>query len=507
MKKALLYSIACVALLTSCDMEQAPYGTLSDENAIVGVNDAYRYRNGFYTSFGSLTSGNYIVKPEIQADMFNAITIYGNRNGVFADGSITSANSDITSFWAGRYTSIASINYFIPKAEALLGSLTDEDDIDEVERYIGEAHFFRAFHYLALFDRFCQVYSSDKGDTPALGLPITVTYNPTGDRSSYPGRSTMNETIAFIKDELKTAYDAMVKYEKNQDVAIVPMASYLNSLSVKAVQARFALMIGDYADAATLSRDVIESNYYTLATIDNYDKMWVNDESDELILRPIATSTEQGWLNSTGSAWLSIYADRADYIPASDALYMYDATDIRFDSFFTVRMLNVNGTTYGSYVFNKYPGNPALKTSTAVNLMNMPKPLRLSEQYLILAEASYYNNSDVTTANWALNELRKNRHEDYENENFSGAALLDEIRYERNLELIGEGFRLSDLRRWKLGFERSYDYPAQWGLDEILVKSTLSVKYSATDYRYTWPIPADEFNVNPQIKGQQNPGY
>ena len=31
--------------------------------------------------------------------------------------------------------------------------------------------------------------------------------------------------------------------------------------------------------------------------------------------------------------------------------------------------------------------------------------------------------------------------------------------------------------------------------------------FSADDYRFTWPIPQAEMDVNPQLRGQQNPGY
>ena len=110
-------------------------------------------------------------------------------------------------------------------------------------------------------------------------------------------------------------------------------------------------------------------------------------------------------------------------------------------------------------------------------------------------------------ANAALNTLRTNRIIDWEDANYSGQALIQQVRDERTKELIGEGFRITDLRRWKQGFKRSYDYPAAWGLDPILVTAGLSVQYSADDHRYTWPIPSDEIQVNPQLKGQQNPGY
>ncbi len=66
---------------------------------------------------------------------------------------------------------------------------------------------------------------------------------------------------------------------------------------------------------------------------------------------------------------------------------------------------------------------------------------------------------------------------------------------------------MSDLRRWGLGFERNSTYTNIPGIDDILVQAGLNVTYQPNDYRYTWPIPASEMQVNPQLTGQQNPGY
>lgn len=136
----------------------------------------------------------------------------------------------------------------------------------------------------------------------------------------------------------------------------------------------------------------------------------------------------------------------------------------------------------------------------------MGKPFRLSEMYLILAEASY-ENGDEPTANSALNTLRSNRINRYAETTYTGLDLRDQIRTERAKELIGEGFRLSDLRRWKLGFTRDGSYPLNPVVTAIFNVVDMQVTYTSDDYRYVWPIPSTEIENNPQLKGQQNPGY
>ena len=506
MKKYLLYALFAVGLLSSCNMDEAPYGALDDDNAIQSANDAQRYRNGFYSGFRSMTSGSYITKPELQADMFNGITINGNRNGTIANGNLLAGDGDVLSLWSTCYGRIASVNYFLSKAEPLLENTEDADDRLDIERYIGEAHFTRAFYYIALFDRFCQVYSSDKGETPALGVPITLEYNPTADRSKYPGRSTMNESVKLINDELKLALTAMQTYEASDKKHVAPMSPYICSYTVMALQARFALMIGDYPTAISKAESVINSQVYTLANVDNYIDMWTNDESTELIFVPFVDSSESGGIDNTSYGYISYQDEKsADYIPTIDVLASYEDGDVRLGSFFTVWDLNFDGDSQPAYVFFKYPGNSALINGVDYR-KNKPKPFRLSEQYLILAEAAAATGA-TDKANSALNTLRRNRIEGWEDVSYTGSALTQQIRNERAKELIGEGFRLNDLRRWGVAFQRNGEYPANTDIEQFIVSSSLSCKYTADDTRYTWPIPTDEMEINPQLAGQQNPGY
>jgi hypothetical protein len=62
---------------------------------------------------------------------------------------------------------------------------------------------------------------------------------------------------------------------------------------------------------------------------------------------------------------------------------------------------------------------------------------------------------------------------------------LNDILYERRLELAFEGFRIHDQRRLK---ENVASYPYN-------------------DPRLLFPIPSRELDANPNLKGQQNPGY
>ena len=141
-------------------------------------------------------------------------------------------------------------------------------------------------------------------------------------------------------------------------------------------------------------------------------------------------------------------------------------------------------------------------------MRNKPKPFRLSELYLIAAEAAAATNA-TAKANDYLNALCSKRIQGYQDVNLSGSNLVDAIREERALELIGEGFRMSDLRRWNESFVRTCDFSliGAPGINDIVDPAYVGVRYNQGANMFIWPIPYDEMAVNPQLEGQQNPGY
>ena len=89
-------------------------------------------------------------------------------------------------------------------------------------------------------------------------------------------------------------------------------------------------------------------------------------------------------------------------------------------------------------------------------------------------------------------------------ENISGDALMNAVKEERTREMLAEGNRLDDLKRWHLGFTRSEPQ----NMDLILGGSnTFEKTVSADDNKFVWGIPTNDITTNPNIKDQQNPGW
>lgn len=81
---------------------------------------------------------------------------------------------------------------------------------------------------------------------------------------------------------------------------------------------------------------------------------------------------------------------------------------------------------------------------------------------------------------------------------------MNEIRNERTRELLCEGFRLDDLRRWNLGFTRKT--PQNLNLINVTPSADYHQKtVQAGDLKFTWGLPANDLTTNPNLV--QNQGW
>jgi hypothetical protein len=120
--------------------------------------------------------------------------------------------------------------------------------------------------------------------------------------------------------------------------------------------------------------------------------------------------------------------------------------------------------------------------------------MRAAEMYLIEAEALARLGTQDAAARTALNTLRQNRETvaaNYVASVNSGAALIDEIMLNRRLELWGEGFRFTDLKRLNEPVNRT-------GTNHS-VSLCIETTIPAGDVRWQWLIPKSEVDANKQM--------
>jgi hypothetical protein len=451
----------------------------------------------------SVTTGGFIILSDIQMDDFHAVRGNGNRLMDFYNGNILPTTSEISSIYGGYYSVISGANFLIGEIESgISNSIYPADSRNELNRYLGEAYFVRAFCYSNLADKFCASYKNSADlDKEGLGLSLQTAYLPTGDNTKYPGRSSMRSTYNLILKDIHKADSLLSISEKNYSDEPASMSKYVTSDVAKALKARVCLNMGNDSEAAKIAEDIIATERYPLAKYQEYPNIWTNDNGTEVMWIVEMDINHQG--SATGSNFIS-HTQNPDYIPTDATAYLYDEKDVRFNSCLSDATLEESGKKVYISGFTKYPGNPELYANGGnSNFSNMSKPFRSSELYLIAAEANA-NIGEEDKANFYLSTIQSQIIRNYKNKVYTGLDLVSEIRDERHREFLGEGHRMTDLKRWNIGFERG---DVQYGADSFVYTLNNDLAYDSDDYRFIWPIPKSELDANPQIKNQQNPGY
>lgn len=511
MKKLNIIATSLIALgLFSCDMDKFPHDAIEESAYMQTIDDFANARVSLYSYYRSLTTGGYILTSEIQGDDFNAVSGFSNSYGNSYRWDFQSTDGNIEGVWSAYYAHIARANYYIDSYNKMDKSKLTAGEVETLGAYVAEAYFTRAYDYLTLAGYFCKGYNEATAETD-LGLPLQLTYAPSSDASTYPGRSSLKATYEQIKNDI----DSAAKYvnpalilAQSQDPIF-----YISADVVTALKARAALQMKDYTTAAAAASSLVDGGKYPLvSSLADYRKMWNNDEGTEIMWKIYLSPDELG--SATGTTFWGQYKEDdqskqiMDYIPSQKLVDLYAASDIRSAVFFEYFTLTVaTGASGEIRVFNKYPGNPELNASLNVDAhyTNYPKPFCIAEQYLIAAEA--YAATDMSKASKYLNDLKASRIKGYEANDYSATTFMPALQDERHRELVGEGFRLVDLKRWGQGVNRGN---APQNADLVLYpgsEMTTALNKAADDFRMVWPIPKAEMDANPQLKGQQNPGY
>lgn len=493
-KIGLLATVMAVGIV-SCDLERYPFNQIEQSQAFKTVKDAEALRNGFYAELRGRLHGIYMYTMDIQADIFNASLDYGNRNGAPHDWvNFLATDYTIRDTWRNQYSALVEINNFIENIDLIVPE--DEDEADMIDMFKGEAYFMRAYYYHNLVKRFAKDYDPGSADTD-LGVPLILTF----DITLLPERSTVAQVYEQIKNDLDDAKVFLADVQGAQSADRITLDAAL------ALEARVNLDMHDWAGAITSANAIINSGRYPLISDqDEFNDMWLNDVSTEVIFQyPLSAPNE---LTNGMGLYLNYRPDgdnyAPDWVPQQWVVDQYDVADIRRAAYLTQNELYIQGTVYPDiFCLSKFPGNPDLYTGANSNYQNKPKVFRVAEMYLIVAEAGAQNPATEADALTALNELRTKRGLTAL-VGVTGSALMDEVKAERTRELLGEGFRLDDLKRWDMGFSRT----APQNTDLIVEGPNFSEKtVTADNPKFVWGIPANDLTTNPNIGSQQNEGW
>lgn len=461
--KYLLILLAVSLMAGGCKksfLEQTPNDSLTPEQALSSEAGLVNAVNGAYANLRSVFQygRDFVIIGDLMAD--NTYVEKKNSGRYLIQYNYTMSSSDgiASEMWSTGYRGIMRANRVID-ADVTGGNVASVK---------AEAYAIRALTYFKLVNIFAKPYTDDPN---ALGVPLVLHYDP----YNLPSRSKVSEVYQQIVSDLKTAFQSAPAYVNS---------SRFSKYSIEALLAKVYLYMGDKTNAKAAAVDVINNSGFTLVTPASYDGYWSNPayrtDKVETLFEVDADVINNNGFDDYAGMYYNGYTD----IYASQQLYdLYSATDVR-------KSVMQQGTTKG--------GLPAIVVTKFPNALNSDrdniKVIRLSEVYLIAAEASLPNEADALMY---LNALMAKRDPSFAGYSSTGAALLNDIVNERRKELAFEGDRLYDLNRLKLPIVRA-DNPGA-------IPAPLTIPYP--DNKRVAPIPLDEIQANPNLAGQQNPGY
>lgn len=462
-----LLLLTFITAMTSCKksfLELTSPTQLLPEQALATESDLQVALRGVYASFraADFYGRTVPVVGDMLADNSYLSVQNTNRYTLFNNYTFNITDGNISGLWTAAYNTILRANNIINSP------LTGTTNISQ---YKGEAYACRALAYFTLVRYFARPFTDNP--TTNLGVPLITTYNP----DLKPTRATVQAVYDLIVADLNNAFSMMA-------AATFTNSSQFSKYSAKGLLAKVYLTMGDKTNAKAAALDVIANGGFVPVTAANYVAYWQNPT--------IATAKGETMLEISSDAVNNLAFDALPYIYTqagnygdilnADALYaLFATTDVRRNLYPT----GVRGGVPSVFV-EKYPSILADRSDTKV--------LRLSEMYLIAAEASLPGNEldALTYVNFITG--RRNAAPIAS----TGAQLLEDVLTERRKELAFEGDRYMDLQRLKRDVNRNNstgNYPP----------AALTLPYS--DTRRLFPIPQGEINANENIRSQQNPGY
>ena len=468
--KILLAFVSAFLFLTisSCKksfLDKQPYGALPTNESITNAADMRTALNGVYATLRSsnLYGRTIPLLGDLLADNVYISTTNSNRYLDYFQVNYTVSDQDAAGLWQNAYNAILNANNVINSSLAAT---------EEVDQYRGEALALRALMYFELVKFFAKPYTVAPNSP---GVPLVLTYDP----FVKPARNTVAEVYSQIEKDLKQAFQLMTLNKSS---------GYFTKYAVQALLARMYQFKADWPNALVTAQDVINNSGYSLLGLNQVLNYWSGNTPRTDKLETLFEVVFDLVGNIGNSSLAYFYDQNGGYgdALAAQALYnIYSPTDVR-----RALILTSSPTRGNVKVVNKYP-NSSQPDKDEV------KVIRMSEVYLIAAEAAYQTSNEPLAKTY-LNAVATRRDPNFTGYTSTGQALLNDILLERRKELAFEGHRYWDLARYNLDVVRvnlAGNYPG------------VSLTIPASYFRRILPIPQSELDANPNIRNQQNPGY
>ncbi len=479
-----------VMLLSSCKknfLETYPTTAVSASDAVASTQNAYAALNGIhrilYTQYDNQPEGGEGAAMVIR-DLMGEDMIYTNPGGrtdfigfiqYISHRNVNSGNMRF--MFRMYYRVIANANVLIQGIDAASGPESDKKIIK------GQALTYRAWaHFQAVQlwgERFAAGSPNDQ-----LGVPLLLTNTLEGQP-----RASVAQVYAQINKDLDDAIALLAGYNRAGSAA----KSNLNINVAKGIKARVALTQQNWTVAAQNAREARQG--FSLMSNAQYREGFNKIDNPEWIWgsRQISDHNTFFWsyFASMGANFNGTNTRTQPKAINANLYTMIPETDVRRE------MWDLTGAGVpippgGLRI--PYQNKKFLAEGPSSSIGDVPY-MRAAEMFLIEAEALARGGQDAAAQD-ALFTLVKNRNASYVKSTNTGQALIDEIMFNRRIELWGEGFRFTDLKRLNQPLIRT-------GIPNHNPTISQVMEVPAGDKLWVWLFHQDEINTNPQLV--QNP--
>ncbi len=431
--------------------------------------------------------------------------------------------------WYHRYNIIGSANAVINRIAE--GDIPVDGRLNEIA---GQAYTYRVYAYLSLVQHYAKGY--------LIGTPSSDPGVPLLFSSEAPFNSAPRSTVQEIYDQMELDIDTAISFFEEatpRPTGTADAKSQLNIDVAYGLKARIALSKGDWATAAsaaararqdypimdetdwksgfntTLLPEVIwgsnvittettffRSYFYLICNTFNgsqnrnnpklvdrrlYDKIPDTDYRKDVFLAD-APNTNTSAANGNGG-----FANNTNPLYTTNAEFNAAVASIKSEYGLT------SGHNTHPYMHVKFlQQNPGSIDPDDIIYM------RTSEMYLIEAEAKAML-PDIPGAQAALQTLGEARDSAYDATIFdTQEKLMEHIKFQRGVELYGEGFLYTDKIRWDEGIDHAANGGS--GASQTLYQDGFQQDKPSINNAWVFKIPQAEIDANPNLgPGDQNP--
>jgi len=459
--KNILFALS-VLVFSSCDnsLDLAPEDSLTPD--IIFSNEALSENavNGMYSSLQSsdVLSGIPDTMTEWQADNVEFVGSFPTFAEIYMYNTL-SDNTSILNIWNLSYLSVNQSNMIILNVPDVADPTFS---VENKNNLVGQARFVRALIYFKLSQMFGKQL---KQDPTGNSLSVPLVTEPFQGSVNMPARATLNEVYTLIEEDLLFAQGAITNTLKSK----------ATSASATALLARLYLYQERWSEAANSATTVINTPGISLAA--NY--AFYNNSSTEHIFQVQNIPGDPGFNESFSKLYSpTAFGGRGDAPFSANLITAFETepSDLRY----ALKRSGVDASNRTSLFTTKYPNGQANTDD--------PNILRVSEMYLIRAEANFINNSAIGTS--PVSDLNQTR----VRANLLPLLVItsiNDILIERRKEFCFEGLRRMDLLR-----------------NNLPLRSSTMVDFDRSQPnadKVVFPIPQRERDNNPNLV--QNSGY